>query len=72
MVICYGKLFIKITKTVHESMAYNIVDNLFWLIEWGYTIDEKWSIEERVIIAYVGYTNVLKILEVYIEICLRW
>lgn len=66
--LLYGKLFIKVTNTVHESIAYSIVDNLFWLIEWGYTIDEKWSIDERVIIAYTSYTNVLKILEVYIEI----
>lgn len=32
---------IEITKTADEISAYTIVDDLFWLIDWGSLIDEK-------------------------------
>lgn len=38
---------IKTKKTGDERSAYTIVEDLFWLIVWGYTMDKNVSVEER-------------------------
>lgn len=44
----------KNNKTADESSSYTIVDDLFSMIDWGYTMDGKWGIWGSTTMGNVG------------------